>query len=73
MTYRPRVANNERTIFLNIGFVKRSPALRGPSECAMFSIPLNARRNAITFLLKKKSVIVPGHNQGSFFFSRTVI
>lgn len=55
MTYKPKVASNESTIFRKIGFVKTSPSVnpRPPSEAAVaaaiFSMPLKARRNAATY------------------------
>lgn len=44
--YKPSVANNESTIFLNIEFVKTSVTDKGPVASATFSIPLNASTNA---------------------------
>lgn len=55
ITYKPRVASNESTIFRKIGFVKTSPSVKPrppPSAAvaaAIFSMPLKARRNAATY------------------------
>lgn len=48
-TYNPSVARSEMTMFRNIEFVKRELGDSGPSVCAIFSIPLNARKNAATY------------------------
>ena len=47
-TYNPSVAKSEMTIFRKIEFVKSESAVSGPSFVVMFSMPLNARKNAET-------------------------
>lgn len=51
--YNPSVANNDRTMFRNMAFVKKSVNCRGRlCTLAAFLIPLKASKNAAVYITR---------------------
>lgn len=62
--YRPSVAKSDITISRKIELVNIDLNVKGPSVAAMFSIPLNASRNAATCKFQVLSLIASVDKKG---------